>query len=144
MVNKRTPVSDYENLSVDDLCKCADIISLHTPLTPETKGLIGKKQLDLMKNTAILINVARGAVTDEVEVAQAVLNKKIGGFATDVYSTEPLCENHPFNKIMGMKNVCLTPHMGWGAYEARVRCLNEIIKNITSFINGEKRNRVDL
>ena len=144
IVNKRSPSEKYTCVSVDEICERADIISLHVPLTPETESLINVERLEKMKNTAILINAARGAVTDEAAVAEAVLNGKIGGFGTDVYSVEPMQEGHPFYKIMGLPNVCLTPHMGWGAYEARVRCLNEIEKNISAFLNGKIRNRVDL
>ena len=144
IVNKRTPSEKYTFVSVDEICERADIISLHIPLTPETKGLINGEKLKKMKKSAILINAARGAVTDEAAVAEAVLCGDIGGFGTDVYSVEPLAAEHPFYKIMDLPNVCLTPHMGWGAYEARVRCLNETEKNISAFLNGEIRNRVDL
>ena len=81
---------------------------------------------------------------DEDAVATAVLNKQIAAFGCDVYSTEPLPENHPFTKLYGLKNVILTPHAAWGAYEARVRCINVIAKNINAFIRGEILNRVDL
>lgn len=144
LVNKRTPTEDYENATVEKICKEADIISIHTPLNHETRGLIGKKELSLMKKTAVLINVARGAVTDENAVADAIKKGIIGGFGADVYSVEPFDEKHPFNEILNYNNVCLTPHMGWGALEARIRCLNEITKNIDAFLKGETRNRVDL
>ncbi|MDP4117955.1 MAG: NAD(P)-dependent oxidoreductase [Bacillota bacterium] len=144
IINKRTPTDEYECVSVDEVCKRADIISVHTPLTGQTRNLINRERIALMKKTAVLINVARGAVTDEEAIAEAILGRRIGGFAADVYSVEPFPKEHPFTKIMGFDNVCLTPHMGWGAYEARVRCLNETVKNINAFIKGEKRNRVDL
>ena len=89
-----------------------------------------------------MINVARGAVCDEEAVAEAVESGKLGFFGCDVYSSEPMSENHPFNRIKNFDNVCLTPHMAWGAYESRVRCMNEIHKNIESFYNGETRNRI--
>ncbi len=144
IVNKRTPTLDYENATVQEICKTADIISIHTPLTEQTKGLIGENELIAMKKTAILINVSRGAVTDEKAVVEAIKCGEIGGFGADVYSVEPFDENHPFNDIMNMDNVCLTPHMGWGALEARRRCLDEIVKNIEAYNLGETRNRVDL
>ena len=97
-----------------------------------------------MKPDAILINVARGAVTDEAAVAEAVLSGKLGGFACDVYSTEPFGDAHPFAHLVGLDNVLLTPHMAWGALEARVRCLDEVAKNIEAFFGGEIRCRVDL
>ncbi|MBR5539596.1 MAG: hydroxyacid dehydrogenase [Clostridia bacterium] len=141
---KRTPSEEFECVPLETLLRKSDIVSLHTPLNDGTRGLIGEKELDIMKNDAILVNVARGAVTDEVAVAKAITEKKIGGFATDVYSVEPFPKEHPFFAIRDYKNVILTPHMAWGAIEARKRCLDEIVMNIKSFLNGEKRNRVDL
>lgn len=140
---KRTPESGYECVDIDTLCREADIISLHTPLNETTKGLIGAAELAKMKKTAILINVARGAVTDEAAVASAVLEGRIAGFGCDVYSAEPFPENHPFTSLLGLPNVCLTPHIAWGAYETRVRLMNEIAENISAFLAGEKRNRID-
>lgn len=142
VVNKRTPVDDAECLLLDELLKISDIVSLHVPLTDETRGMIGARELDLMKNGAFLINVARGAVTDEQAVANAVKSKKLGFFGCDVYSTEPMPENHPFYEIKDFENVCLTPHMAWGAYESRTRCMQEIKQNIISFQNGDNRNRI--
>ncbi len=144
LINKRTEVEDYPCVSVEEICEKADIISIHTPLTEHTRGIIGEKEIRLMKKSAVLINVARGAVTDEAAVAKAIREKRLGGFGADVYATEPFPENHPFTEIMEMKNVCLTPHMGWAAIEARIRCLDEIIKNIDAFLKGEIRNRVDI
>lgn len=141
---KRTPDESLNCVALDELLKKSDIISLHTPLNDGTKNLISERELEMMKSDAILINVARGAVTDENAVADAVLDGKIGGFATDVYSVEPFAADHPMARIVNCKNVMLTPHMAWGALEARVRCLDEIVQNIESFLNGGKRNRVDV
>ena len=133
-----------ECVDLDTLCKKSDIITLHTPLNNATKHLINDEKLNLMKNDVIIVNVARGAVTDEEAVARAVKEGRVGAFGTDVYSVEPFCENHPFNEIMNYDNVLLTPHMAWGAYESRKRCLDEIIENIKAFYNGKIRCRVDL
>lgn len=141
---KRTPDEELECVSLEKLLKESDIISLHTPLNDGTRNLIGERELDMMKKDAILINVARGAVTDEAAVADAILEEKIGGFGCDVYSVEPFGNDHPMARIANCKNVMLTPHMAWGALEARVRCLDEIVQNIESFLNGGKRNRVDV
>jgi glycerate dehydrogenase len=126
------------------LLRESDIVTVHTPLTSETRGLIGERELSMMKDGVILVNMARGAVTDEAAVAAAVEAGKIGALGCDVYSTEPFPENHPYYAIRDRDNVLLTPHMSWGAYEARVRCLSEIVENIKSFKNGETRSRVDL
>lgn len=141
---RQTPDGNCNCVDLETLCKESDIISLHTPLTEKTNGLIGEKELSLMKNSAILINVARGKVTDEAAVARAVKSGKIGGLGVDVYSAEPIAIGHPFDSIKSFPNVVLTPHYAWGAYEARIRCLDEIYNNIKAFNNGEIRSRVDL
>jgi len=142
VVNKRTPVSDANCLPLDELLKVSDIVTIHVPLTDQTRHMIGKRELSLMKDGAFLVNVARGAVLDEEAVANAVESGKLGFFGCDVYSVEPMPVNHPYDRIKGLPNVCLTPHMAWGAYEARIRCMEEIYQNILSYQNGEKRNRV--
>lgn len=143
---KRNPDGDdtVEYTDIDTLCQKSDIITVHTPLSDSTRGLINAQRIASMKDTAILVNVARGAVTDESAIAEAIKSGKIGAFGCDVYSTEPFGKNHPFYEIKDFPNVCLTPHMAWGAYEARVRCLNEIIKNIKLFFAGEIHSRVDI
>lgn len=138
----RTPKDGYENVELDELLSASDIISIHTPLSEETKNLISRDKISLMKKNAILINVARGAVIDEEALVDAIIDKKIAGAGIDVYSKEPLEDNHPYNKLFGYKNVILTPHMAWGAYEARVRCMEEVKKNIEAFYSGEIRNRI--
>lgn len=141
---KRTPDSSIPCCNLSYLFKKADIISVHLPLSDETKGIIDKELISQMKEDAILINVARGAVTDEAALAEAVLENKIGGIGIDVYSQEPFGEEHPFYKLIGNKKALLTPHMAWGAYEARVRCLDEVLENIKAFYKGEIRNRLDI
>lgn len=140
---KRTPDTELNCVSLETLLQASDIVSLHTPLNDGTRGLIGETALALMKPNAILINVARGAVTDEAAVAKAMLAGKLCGFATDVYSVEPFPNDHPMASIAHLDNVMLTPHMAWGTLEARVRCLDEIVQNIESFLNGGRRNRID-
>lgn len=144
IVNKQTPQSEIECVSLEELCKTADIITIHTPLTDATKGMINRDILALMKDDVILVNAARGAVTDEEAICVAIRNGKIGAFGTDVYSKEPFGADHPFGEIMHLPNVCLTPHMAWGALEARRRCISEVAENIKAFNRGEIRNRVDL
>ncbi len=143
-VCKRTPEEGVRCVDIDTLCRESDIISLHTPLNDGTRGLIGRSQLQMMKDGAILINVARGAVTDEDAVAEALLSGKLGGFGCDVYSTEPFPKGHPIDRIKELPNVCLTPHIAWGGYETRVRLLSEMIENAQAFFKGERRNRVDI
>lgn len=141
---KRTPEDGYCCVDIDKLCSEADIISVHLPLTDDTRCIINKERIAAMKNTAIVINVARGAVVDEEALTDAVIKGEIGGLGVDVYSCEPMPEDSPYQKIREYDNVILTPHMAWGAYEARVRCMDEIVKNIHAFYSGHKRNRVDV
>ncbi len=142
IANKRTPIDSVECVPLEKLLKESDIITVHTPLTEETKGLIGEKEIAMMKEGVFIVNAARGAVFDERATAEAIKNGKIGFFGCDVYSTEPMPFEHPYFDIRDYKNVCLTPHMAWGAYESRERCLKEIAKNIESFYSGGSRNRI--
>lgn len=140
---KRKPDDIYPVLPLQALCKTADIISVHLPLTPETNHIIGAAELAVMKRDAILINVARGAVVDEAAVVTALERGELGGFGTDVYAPEPLQKRSPLWRVLDRPNVLATPHMAWGAYESRMRCIHEITENIKAFFRGETRNRVD-
>lgn len=139
---KRTPSDEYDTVSLSELMEKSDIISVHLPASEETNGIISREMISKMKKNAILVNVARGLVTDETALCDAVLDGRIGGIGIDVYSKEPFDETHPMNRVKHLDNVILTPHIAWGAYESRVRCLDEIRKNIESFEKGERRNRV--
>ena len=143
VVYQRHPNSFYPTVSLEELCLTADIISLHVPLNDSTRGLIGAREIELMKDGVTLINVARGAVTDETAIAMAVESGKIGAFASDVYSEEPFSMQHPFYAIKDRPGVLLTPHMAWGAVETRIRLINEMAENIKAFLAGERRNRID-
>lgn len=142
VVHKRTAVEGVPCLPLEELLKISDIVTVHVPLNDGTRGMIGQRELALMKDGAFLVNVARGAVLDEAAVVQAVESGKLGFFGCDVYSTEPMPEDHPYFAIRSRENVCLTPHMAWGAYEARARCLQEICENIRTFQSGGQRNRI--
>ena len=144
LVCRRKPDEVYENADLDRICAECDVISIHVPLTNETRGMIGAEQIDRMKDGVILVNVARGAVTDERALTDGVKSGKIGGLGVDVYSTEPFAADHPFNEILDRSNVCLTPHTAWGAIETRNRCLAMVAENIRAFRDGERRNRVEV
>lgn len=140
---RRKQDPEYETIPLEKLMKSSDIISVHLPLNETTENIIDANMVSVMKQNAVLVNVARGAVIDETAVATAVGEGKIY-FASDVYSAEPLRREHPFYRLRNNKNIILTPHMAWGAYEARVRCIDEVAKNIIAFENGAVRNRVDI
>ncbi len=133
----------YKCVDLHRLVKESDIISVHLPLSDKTKGIISRDIISEMKKGVIFINVARGAVADEAALAEAVEDGRIGGLGIDVYSEEPMSNTSPYMSIMDRPNVIFTPHMAWGAYEARVRCMEEIKENIKAYMRGRKRNRVD-
>ncbi|MBE6586814.1 MAG: hydroxyacid dehydrogenase [Ruminococcaceae bacterium] len=142
IANKRTPVEGYGCVDIDTLCREADIITVHTPLNDGTRNLINEERIAMMKNDAIFVNVARGAVCDEAALCKAVKEGKIGAIGVDVYSQEPFREDSPYFDVKDLPNVCLTPHMAWGSYEARNRCLSDIMASIDAFLSGEKRSRL--
>lgn len=143
LYNKNTPDGTDECVDIDALCRESDIITLHCPLNQGTRGIINEGIISLMKKSVILVNSARGAVCDEKAVADAVRNGNIAAFGCDVYSSEPFPLSHPFNDIKSLPNVCLTPHIAWASFEARVRVVNEMSENIKAFMQGTKRNRVE-
>ena len=139
---RRGAEAEFEAADIDTLCREADIISLHVPLNGETRGMINAERISAMKRGAILINVARGAVTDEHALAAAVEQGQLGGLGVDVFSTEPLAADSPLCRILDRDNVCLTPHMAWGAAEARARCVAVIAENIRCFFENTPQNRI--
>lgn len=141
---KRTPAEGVECVDIDTLIEKSDIITVHIPLSEQTRGLINADRITKMKKTAVLVNTARGAVLDEKAICEAVKQGKIAGFGSDVYSVEPFGGDSPYYEIKNHSNVCLTPHMAWGTIEARERCFGEMLLNMKAFFDGEKRNRIDL
>lgn len=119
----------------------ADVISLHVPLTPATRHLIGAAELARMKPTAILINTARGGVVDEAALAQALGSGRIGGAGVDVLSVEPPRTGNPLLDL-DLPNFLLTPHNAWASVQAQQKVADELIANLEAFECGEARNRV--
>lgn len=142
LVYTRTPREDEENVHYTDLetvLKNSDYVSLHCPLTPATRHLIGADTLALMKPTAFLINTSRGALIDEPALIKALQDHQIAGAGLDVQETEPPVEDNP---LYTLDNVILTPHMGWKGLETRQRLLSILKGNIDGFINGKPVNVV--
>lgn len=144
LAHKRTKEEGVECVDLDTLLSKSDIISVHIPLNQETKNLISKDKIKLIKKNAVFVNTARGAVVDEEAICLALKEGRIAGLGCDVYSKEPLEKTSPYAEIKDYDNVCLTPHMAWGAKEARERCFNIMLKNLEAFFNGEILNRVDV
>ncbi|HSC06368.1 MAG TPA: D-2-hydroxyacid dehydrogenase [Steroidobacteraceae bacterium] len=128
-------------LDLHELLPRADVLSLHCPLTPATAGLIGARELGLMKRDAVLINTARGALIDVHALAQALRENRIGGAAIDVLPQEPPRDGSPL-LAAGIPNLILTPHTAWAARESRQRALDEMAANIEDFLRGGRRGRV--
>lgn len=137
--NNRTEVPGYQRTDMDTLLRTADFITLHTPLTPATHHLIGKRELSLMKPSTILINTARGAVIDETALTDALKNHRIAGAALDVFEYEP----HITAQLYELENVVLTPHIGTGTIDARIAMGKEALQNILNFFNGHPTNVVN-
>lgn len=125
-------------VSLEELLSTCDIVSLHTPLTPETKGLIGKEQLALMKPDAILINTARGPVVDSEALAEALSSGQIAGAGIDVFENEPpVKKEHP---LLNAKNVIATPHVAFATKEALVKRAVIVFDNVAKWLKDEPQN----
>ncbi len=125
-----------EKVSLEKLLKKSDFISCHTAVTEETRGLIGKQEFELMKDSAYLINTSRGAIIDETALIEALRNNKIKGAALDVYESEPLADNHPF--VNELDNIIITPHLGGATYEVITNHTKMAINEIKRFLKNEK------
>ena len=128
-----------EQVSFEELLKQSDFISLHAPLTAETANIINSKSLSLMKKSAYLINTARGGFINEAELAQALNEGLIAGYAADVVCEEPMAKNNP---LLGAKNCVITPHIAWAPYETRKRLQGIAIENLKAWLNGKPQNVV--
>jgi len=126
---------------LDELLTTADIVSLHCPLTDATRGLIGARELKLMRPDALLINTARGALIDGAALAAALKAGRLGGAGIDVLPQEPAQSGEPLLDSQ-IPNLLLTPHVAWAAREARQRCIDEMAANIRDFRSGGRRGRV--
>ncbi|HEX9787923.1 MAG TPA: D-2-hydroxyacid dehydrogenase [Candidatus Binatia bacterium] len=132
-----------ERIPLEQLLRDADIVSLHCPLTPQTRNFINEHSLSLMKPTAFLINTARGALIDETALIHALRKKRIAAAALDVITEEPPPADHPIVRAANeLDNLIVTPHTAWSAREARERLLKEVEENIAAFLQGRERNRV--
>ena len=133
---------DYERVDWDTLLAQSDILSLHCPLSDRTFHLMNADAFSKMKKSAVLINVARGAVVDTDALYEALVNGEIRGAGTDVFEKEPILADNPLATLKETGKLQLTPHMAWASIEARERCVEETCKNIAAFISGEGRNLV--
>jgi len=128
-------------VSFDLLLVEADVVSLHCPLTAETRGLIGAAELAAMKTDAILINTARGGLVDELALIEALKAGHIAGAGFDVLAKEPPRDGNPLLDL-DLPNFILMPHVAWASDDAMQTLADQLIDNIESFVRGEERNRV--
>lgn len=135
--------SDYRRVKLNELFSECDIISVHAPLNENTKGLFNYENLKKMKSSAVLVNMGRGPIVVDKDLARAVDEEIISGAALDVFSIEPMNEENPLLKVKNKERLVLTPHIAWASVEARERLFNDLIENIRAFYKGEKRNRVE-
>lgn len=135
--------NDFSRVSFDDMLSKSDIISIHAPLNENTLGLINYEALCKMKNSAVLVNMGRGPIVVEEDLARAIDEDRIRGAALDVFEVEPIKINSPLLTMKNKDRIILSPHIAWASVEARERLFNEVVENITAFYNGEIRNRVD-
>jgi len=126
--------------NIPQLLEQSDVVSIHCPLFPETKGLINKDNLKLMKSSAFLLNTSRGPIIVEEDLAEALNNDTIAGAGIDVLSIEPPSEDNP---LFSAKNCIITPHMAWATKEARTRLMDIAVNNLVAFINGNPVNVVN-
>ena len=128
-----------QRMSIDEIFQECDVVSLHCPLTDETKGMVNSTRLNSMKSSAILINTGRGPLVNEQDLADALNNGVIAAAGLDVLSTEPPRKDNP---LLTAKNCFITPHIAWATKEARIRLMNIAVNNLKSYIGGSIINNV--
>lgn len=135
--------TDYERVDLPTLLRESDVVSIHAPLNEVTQDLIGEAELAMMKSDAILLNLGRGPIVNQEALAEALLNKSIGGAGLDVLAVEPMLPDNPLLKVQDSTRLIITPHIAWATVEARNRCAREVYLNIKAYLSGETRNIVN-
>ena len=125
---------------LNEIFSRSDVVSLHCPLTEQTRGLVSKSRLSMMKHTAWIINTSRGPLIDEQALADALHGGRIAGAGLDVLSVEPPPPDHP---LLSAPHCFITPHFAWASTAARRRLMNEVVENVRSFLRGIPRNIVN-
>lgn len=141
LLAQRPGSAAQDRVPLHELLPQVDVLSLHCPLTLETKGLIGRAELGLMKSSALLINTARGGIVDEAALAQALCCGELAGAGIDVLAEEPPLASNPLLE-KGIPNLIITPHTAWASVQARQRLVEELRLNIDAFQQGKPRNVV--
>ncbi|MCR4697603.1 MAG: D-2-hydroxyacid dehydrogenase [Lachnospiraceae bacterium] len=134
-----TADSRIKFVSFNELLSQSDIVSLHCPMSNETDRLIRRENIDKMKDGVIIINVSRGGLVDEKDLAKALETGKVSAAACDVVSVEPMRADNPLLKA---KNITITPHVAWASREARIRLIDTVASNVRAYLDGQKLNVV--
>ena len=141
-ITGKSSCTEYPQVDKDALLSESDFLSLHCPLSDLSRNFIDAAALKKMKQTAVLINVARGPVVNNADLYQALVAGEIAAAGLDVVETEPLQESNPLSQLKDSNQLIITPHLAWASVEARNRCVEEAYKNIEAFLKGEERNVV--
>ena len=124
----------YRQLSLEELLKTSDIVSIHAPLTDKTKDLLTYSQLSIMQKHALLVNTGRGGIVNETDLVRVIDEELIGGAAVDVFSQEPIPVSHPFLQVKLRERLLLTPHIGWASIESRTLLMEKVYDNIKQYM----------
>ncbi|MBN1054575.1 D-2-hydroxyacid dehydrogenase [Clostridium botulinum] len=135
--------SEYDRVSFEELLEKADVISIHAPLNENTKNLMNYEAFKKMKKDSILINMGRGPIVVDEDLAKAIDENLIGGAGLDVFEIEPIPESNPLLSIKNKEKLVLSPHIAWASEEARNRLFNDLLENIRVYNKGEMKNRVE-
>jgi phosphoglycerate dehydrogenase-like enzyme len=134
LTDERAAKSGARFMALEEVLKTADVVSIHLALSDQSKNLLDKARLRLMKKSAYLVNTARGAIIDEAALVQILRDKVIAGAALDVFVEEPLPKNHP---LLGLDNVVLTPHLGWPTDSGFEGFAENAVRNILDYMEGK-------
>jgi glycerate dehydrogenase len=129
---------NYKRFELDDLLKNSDVISIHAPLNEKTQGLINYTKMKLMRPCAILLNLGRGGIVDEQDLAKALNENLIGGVGLDVHEHEPIQADNPLLKIYDKDKLIITPHIAWASKEARELLIHKIFQNIERYQKSKR------
>ena len=132
----KNKTSDYIQLSLHELLTTSDIVSIHAPLNERTHNFISSVEFAMMKSNSIIINVGRGGIIDEVALAQAIDEDKIGGACIDVFEKEPIKPDNPLLKVKNQQKLILTPHNAWASVESRTKLVDIVCENIEAYLNA--------
>lgn len=129
---------NFQRVDFPELLSSCEVISIHAPLNEATENLITKKELQQMRSSAYLLNMGRGGIVNEADLATAIDEATIAGAAVDVFTQEPLPSDHPYLGVKNRRRLLLTPHIGWASVEARMELVKGIAQNISNWLESDR------